>query len=534
MKKIKKGKLDYKKYRLTTPRCKIDQAAADKAVQFFQGYLQHTKGPCAKKPFILAPWQEHDIIRPLLGTLNPDGSRQYRTAYIELAKKNGKSEIAAGVALYFLLADREMGGEVYSAAADKGQASIVFGVAAQMVRQNAKLTSRCKIIDSTKRITVQKTASFYGAVSADAFTKHGVNPSAVIFDELHAQPNRLLWDVFTSSSDTRKQPLVIAITNAGYDTHSICYEQHDYALKVIRGVIKDPTFFAYICTVPEDEDWTDERLWHAVNPALGDFLNYSGVKQQADKARHTPSLENTFRRFRLTQWVKQEVRWMSLELWDESAGEVNLEELLGMDCYVGLDLASSVDIAAVVFVFPFGDSFKVLPFFFIPEENITERVKRDRVPYDVWQRQGHLIATEGNVIDYKAISGKIEEMNEKVHICEIAFDRWGMTQLSQDLTGEGYEMVPFGQGFASMSGPTKEMMTLVKGKRLAHGGHPVLRWMIDNVMVTEDPAGNQKPDKKKSREKIDGVVATIMGLGRAITHMNVGRSVYEDHGITSI
>jgi phage terminase large subunit-like protein len=532
--KRSKKKIDIKKYRLTVPACGLSAVTAEKAVNFLS-HLKHTKGAFAGKPFILAEWQERDIIRPLFGTLDQKGKRQYRTAYIEIPRKNGKSEVAAGIALKLLFADKEMGGEVYSCAADRDQAGIVFGVAAQMVRQNSQLFERCRIIDSQKRIVVYKTASFYHAVSADVPTKHGVNPSGVIFDELHAQPNRHLWDIFTTGSGTRAQPLVVALTTAGYDRNTIGYEIHDYALKVIRGVIKDPAFFAYICAVPEKEDWTDERLWFAANPALGDFLDVEEMRSFASRAKQTPALQNTFRRFRLNQWVKQEVRWMPMDAWDAAAGgEIDSGELEGMKCYVGLDLSSSIDIAAAVFLFPFGDLFKILPFFFIPEDSMYIRSKKDRVPYDVWERQGHVIATEGNVIDYKAIFNKIEEMNKKVHILEIAYDRWGMTQLSQDLAGAGYTMVPFGQGFASMAAPTRELIKLVLEKKIEHGANPPLRWMADNMAVEQDAAGNQKPSKKGSRERIDGMVALIMALGRAIAHASVKRSVYETRGIATV
>jgi len=502
-------------------------------VRKFISHLKHTKGKYAGKPFVLTDWQWNDIIKPLFGTVKKDGTRQYRTAYIEIPKKNGKSELAAAVALYLLFADREPGAEIYSVAADRDQASIVFNVAAQMVRQSPVLSKRCKVIDSTKRIVVYKTASFYHAVSADVPTKHGVNPHGVIFDELHAQPNRDLWDVFTTSGGTRTQPLVFAITTAGYDRHSICWEVHEYAMKVLKGVIEDPSFFAYIRAASEKDDWTDEKVWYKANPALGDFRSIEEMRIACKRAKEVPAFQNTFRRFYLNQWVRQEERWMPLDKWDECAFEVDMDELAGLKCYAGIDLSSTTDITALVLVFPFGDSFKVLPFFWVPEENIYERVRRDKVPYDVWVKKGYIEATEGNVIDYKAIRQKILQLSERFEIVEIAFDRWGMTQLSQDLDDEGFTMVPFGQGFASMSAPTKELMALVLSQKIHHGGNPVLRWMADNMVVKQDPAGNIKPDKSKSTEKIDGMVALIMALDRAIRHKK-GGSVYDERGVREV
>ena len=512
---------------------KYNKKAADRVVKFF-GLLKHTKGKWAGTPFILADWQENEIIRPLFGTLNSDGNRQYRTAYIEIPKKNGKSSIAAGIALYLLFADREKGSEIYSVAVDRDQAGIVFNIATQMVRQSPELLKRCKIIDSQKRIVIYKTASFYHAVSADIPTKEGVNPHGVIFDELHAQPNRQLWDIFTTSGGTRTQPLIFVITTAGYDRKSICWEQHSYAEKVQKGIIRDPTFFPYVKAAPQKANWMSEKVWEKCNPALGDFRSLEEMRMFAKKAKEVPASQNTFRRYYLNQWTQQKSRWLSVEKWDAAAGSVNEKELEGRDCYAALDLASSVDIAALALVFPVEDILKALLYFWLPEENMLERSRRDKVPYDVWVREGLIEATPGNVIDYKAIKKKItEELNLKFHIKEIAFDRWGMTQLSQDLNDAGFTMVPFGQGFASMSAPTKELLTRVLAKKIEHGGNPVLRWMADNMVVKQDPAGNIKPDKGASSEKIDGIVALIMALDRATRHQNEG-SVYEERGIISV
>lgn len=511
---------------------RYSEPAADRVVKFFS-LLKHTKGKWAGVPFKLSEWQENDIIRPLFGTLNPDGNRQYRTAYIEIPKKNGKSEIAAGIALYLLFADHEMGAEIYSAAAAKDQATIVFNVAAEMVKQSPALLKRCKIIDSQKRIVKYSTASFYRAVSADVPTKHGGNLHGVIFDELHTQPNRRLWDILTTSGGTRTQPLVFAITTAGYDKKSICWEQHEYAEKVLKGIIKEPTFFPYIKAAPKKANWQDEKVWKKCNPALGDFRDIGEMRTAARKAKAVPASQNTFRRFYLNQWTEQKSRWLDIAKWDACAGKVDEKELEGKDCYAALDLANSIDIAALALVFPVKDILKAFLYFWIPEENMRKRSEKDKVPYDVWVREGLIEATPGDVIDYKAILKKVLELNTKFNIKEIAFDRWGMNQLSQDLNAEGFTMVPFGQGYASMAAPTKELLIRILGRKIEHGGNPVLRWMADNMVVLQDPAGNQKPDKGASSEKIDGMVALIMALDRATRH-GKGGSVYEDRGIISI
>jgi phage terminase large subunit-like protein len=527
----------------------FNETAARRVTNFFERVLVHCDGEWAGKPFALLPWQR-DMLRTLFGTLKDDGkTRQYRTCYVEVPRKAGKSTMAAGVALYLLFADGEMGAQVYGAAGDREQASIVFRVAAQMVRQSPYLRERCKVIDSTKRIVIYETASFYRAIPAEAAGAHGYNASGIIVDEVHVQPNRDLLDVLTTSTGARRQPLTFHITTAGYDRHSICWELHEYALKVKSGVIQDDTFLPVVYSVPDDADWTDPAVWAIANPSLGVTPKMEHLQEECSRAKATPAYENTFRRLHLNQWVRQDTRWLPLAKWDACGTEpLDLEALKGRDCYAGLDLASTTDIAALVLVFPSVESegeaenaegepqavgrlrFDVLPFFFIPEDSMIERSRRDRVPYDTWVNQGYIIATEGNVIDYKAIMAKFDELAQLYHIREVGFDRWGATQLVQDMQAGGLEVVPIGQGFASMSAPTKELLNLVLAGRIRHGGNPTLRWQADNMVVSTDPAGNIKPNKAKSTEKIDGMVALIMAIDRATRHEHEG-SCYEEHGV---
>jgi phage terminase large subunit-like protein len=382
------------------------------------------------------------------------------------------------------------------------------------------LRKRIKPILSQKRLVYMPTASFYQVLSAEAYTKHGLNVHGVIFDELHAQPNRELFDVMTmGSGDARKQPLFFLITTAGTDRHSICYEVHQKANDILRGKRVDPTFYPAIYGIAEDDDWTDEKVWYKANPSLDHTIEIEKVRAAFQSAKENPAEENLFRQLRLNQWVKQSIRWMPMHHWDACSFDVDLEKLKGRECYGGLDLSSSIDITAFVLVFPpipEDDKYYVLPFFWIPEENMKQRVRRDRVPYDIWAREGHLKTTEGNVIHYGFIEKFIEELWKDYNIKEIAFDRWGAVQMTQNLEGAGFTVVPFGQGYRDMSPPTKELMKLVLEKRIAHGGHPVLSWMMDNIHIRTDPAGNIKPDKEKSTEKIDGAVAMIMALDRAI------------------
>ena len=514
-----------------------DKEAADYAVNFIQ-CLSHTKGTWAGKPFELIQWQEQ-IVRDIFGILKPNGYRQFNTAYIEIPKKQGKSELAAAVALLLTCGDGEERAEVYGCAADRQQASIVFEVAADMIRMCPALNKRCKILSATKRIIYLPTNSFYQVLSAEAYSKHGFNIHGVVFDELHTQPNRKLFDVMTKGSgDARMQPLYFLITTAGTDTHSICYEVHQKAKDVLGGRKVDPTFYPVIYGADEDDDWTDPKVWKKANPSLGITVPIDKVKDACNSAKQNPGEENAFRQLRLNQWVKQSIRWMPMDKWDACSFPVSADDLEGRICYGGLDLSSTTDITAFVLVFPpldEDDKFQILSFFWIPEENLELRVRRDHVPYDVWKRQGYLKTTEGNVVHYGYIEKFIESLGERYHIREIAFDRWGAVQMVQNLEGMGFTVVPFGQGFKDMSPPTKELMKLTLEQKIAHGGQPVLRWMMDNIYIRTDPAGNIKADKEKSTEKIDGAIATIMGLDRAIRCGNDNTSsVYDERGILFI
>lgn len=511
-----------------------DQDSADFAVNFIEA-LTHTKGRWAGKPFELIDWQEQ-IIRDLFGVLKPDGHRQFNTAYVEIPKKQGKSELAAAIALLLTCGDGEERAEVYGCAADRQQAMIVFDVAADMVRMCPALNKRVKILTSQKRIIYQPTNSFYQVLSAEAYSKHGFNIHGVVFDELHTQPNRKLFDVMTKGSgDARTQPLYFLITTAGTDTQSICYETHQKAEDIIEGRKTDPTFYPVIYGAEKEDDWTDPKVWKKANPSLGITVQMEKVQAAFESARQNPAEENAFRQLRLNQWVKQTVRWMPMEVWDACAFPFDPKELEGRVCYGGLDLSSTSDITAFVLVFPpedEDDKYYILPYFWLPEDNLELRVARDHVNYDLWEKEGHLLTTEGNVVHYGFIEQFIDELGNRYNIREIAFDRWGAIQMVQNLEGMGFTVVPFGQGFKDMSPPTKELMKITLEKKFAHAGHPVLRWMMDNIFIRTDPAGNIKPDKEKSTEKIDGVVATVMALDRSLRHgLNQVESVYDERGL---
>ena len=524
---------NYKPSQFMLPTSHYDKKKADRAVTFIEN-LCHTKGKWAGTPFWLLPWQEQ-LIRDIFGIVKPDGNRQFRTAFVEICKKVGKSELAAAVALYLLYADNEPSAEVYGAAADRQQASIVFDVAKQMVEMSPALMKRSKLMGATKRIVNYSNAGYYQVLSAEVGGKHGFSVSGLVFDEIHTQPNRQLYDVLTKgSSDARQNPLHFIITTAGNDRHSIAYELHTKAVDILEGRRVDPTFYPVVYGLKDDEDWEDEANWYKVNPSLGYTVDIERLRDAYREAKQNPADEITFKWLRCNMWVSSTVAWIPDAIYMRGNEPIDMDALAGRDCYAGLDLSSTGDITALVLIFPPRDEeekYVLLPYFWIPEETIPRRVKANSVPYDIWEKQGYIMSTEGNVIHYDFIEKFIMDLSEKYHILEIAVDRWNATQMIQNLEGEGFTIVPFGQGFSTMSAPTKEFYRLLMEGRIIHGGNPVLRWMAGNVVIDTDPAGNIKVTKAKSKEKIDGIVAAIMALDRCIRQEGQSGSVYDERGL---
>lgn len=524
---------NYKPSQFMLPTSHYDKKKADRAVTFIEN-LCHTKGKWAGTPFWLLPWQEQ-LIRDIYGIVKPDGNRQFRTAFVEICKKVGKSELAAAVALYLLYADNEPSAEVYGAAADRQQASIVFDVAKQMVEMSPALMKRSKLMGATKRIVNYSNAGYYQVLSAEVGGKHGFSVSGLVFDEIHTQPNRQLYDVLTKgSSDARQNPLHFIITTAGNDRHSIAYELHTKAVDILEGRRVDPTFYPVVYGLKDDDDWEDEANWYKVNPSLGYTVDIERLRDAYREAKQNPADEVTFKWLRCNMWVSSTVAWIPDAIYMRGNESIEAASLEGRDCYAGLDLSSTGDITALVLIFPPRDEnekYVLLPYFWIPEETIPRRVKANSVPYDIWEKQGYIMSTEGNVIHYDFIEKFIMDLSEKYHILEIAVDRWNATQMIQNLEGEGFTIVPFGQGFSSMSAPTKEFYRLLMEGRIIHGGNPVLRWMAGNVVIDTDPAGNIKVTKAKSKEKIDGIVAAIMALDRCIRQEGQSGSVYDERGL---
>jgi phage terminase large subunit-like protein len=506
------------------------ELAADRAVAFMT-QLRQSSGKWAGVPLKLMPWQEHEVIRPLFGTLDRRGKRRYRTAYIEVPRKNGKTTLAAGVALYLLFADKEPGAQVYGAAADRDQASLVFNEAAAMVRSHPTLRERSRVIDSQKRIVVPSTGSFYRAIPADAAGSHGFNASGIVFDEIHAQPSRELYDVLSTSTSSREQPLLFGITTAGYDRTSICWELHEYAERLLRGEVRNPAFFPYIRGLAADEEWTNEALWPKANPSLGVTFPVAELRAAVQEAKDVPARANTIRRLRFNQWTSSESRWFDIGAWDACGGLLKESELAGQPCYAGLDLSSTSDFSAWVLYFP--ESHRVLCRFWVPRAAVERRTPM-RETFEVWERRGWLTVTDGDTIDYQALLRDISKDAEKYQIREVGYDPWNSTSLVLQLEDHGLTTVKVGQSIQVLNRPSKELERLVLSRELNHGGNPVLRWMADTVQAETDANGNVKPSKKRSLERIDGIVALVIALERAVAAPRTVRSAYEDRDLEVI
>ena len=510
------------------------QLAARNVELFFRTCLTHVKGADAGRPLMLAEWQYRDIIAPLFGTLRADGLRQYRTSYIEIPRKNGKSTLCAGIALYLLMADGEKGAEIVSAAADREQASIVFDIASSMVQASPMLASRCTVL---RKEIVTKNGSRYRAISADAHTKHGFNCSGIIFDELHAQPNRELWDVLTTSVGSRRQPLTVAITTAGHDRNSLCYEMHLHARAVAEGTLVDHSFLPVLYRAPDGASWRDEATWRAANPGYGVSVLPDYMHQAAMDAAQSPARELAFRRLHLCEWTDTITRWIAPETWD--ACRSPRPDLAGRLCYGALDLSSTTDLSAFVLAFPLDDgTIWIEPICWAPRGVLKQRERTNRMRYDQWHASGHINVTDGDVIEYEDVYTRIKQLCAQYRVVDIAIDRWNASQLAQQMQSDGLNIVSFGQGYASMSPAAKDFETLVMARKLRHDGNPVLRWCLGNCSIESDAAGNIKPSKAKSSEKIDALVASIMAVARSRVGEAggaIGRgapSVYESRGMT--
>ncbi len=497
--------------------CYFDERAAVKVVEFFRKFLRHSSGEWAGEPFELLDWQRDDIVYPLFGWKRADGTRRYRIAYVELPKKNGKSTLASGLGLNLLLNDNEPGAEVYSAATTREQASIVHREAINMVGASPALRACLSINRSTKTIAHGKSNSRYQALSAEPRSSEGIKAHGVIADELHAWFGRQFWDSLRYAFRTRRQPLLFIITTAGDDIQSVCYEQHEYADRIIRGIHFDDRYFAYIRAADPSDDWTTIETARKANPSLGLTIKEDEFLADIEEAKRTPTSQARFKRYSLNIWQTSQSPWLKLEDWLACRQDFAEQQLEGQDCWGGLDLAKTRDLTAFVLCFP-GDKYRFLPFFWLPEDAVNDPDNPEQ--YRIWAEQGWLRKTPGNVCDYSFIKRDLTDLAQRFQIRSYAFDPYNAEHLTQELEEEcGLPRFAFPQTISNFAGPTAEFERLVVGRGLEHSGHPTLTWNIGNVSVRVDANNNKRPVKPPvgDRRKIDGVVAAIMALGQALS-----------------
>jgi len=516
----------------------FDEKAGAAAVAFFHDHLRFTEGEWAGRPFKLEGWQEHDIIRPLFGWKRADGTRQFRRCIVWIPRKNGKTELAAGVALLALIGDGELGGQVYSIAKDKDQARLVFSKAGAMVNLSPTLSDLLQTFKPS--IYCAELNAAFKPLSGNATGKHGLSMSGLIGDEIHEWPSGDLYTFVHQSSVARRQPLEFLISTAGQRL-GFGWETFEYCEKVQQGIIDDPETLIIIYAADPKADWTDEATWRAANPNYGVSVKPDYLRAECKRAQESPRHENDFKRYHLNIWTEQAVRWLPMDRWRQLDGPTPWAEmadsLKGRRCFGGVDLSQTTDLTASVLVFPpegEGDKWRFLPRFFVPAERIAMRVRSDRVPYDKWAQSGALIPTEGNVVDYDFVKAQILRDAELFKIEKFGFDPFNALQLMLQLQGEGLPVEKVRQGFLTLSGPSKELERLLLDGAFDHGGHPILEWCASNVAIEMDAAGNIKPSKAKSTERIDGVAALITALALAVSDEGPKHSVYERRGIRMI
>lgn len=512
--------------------CTFNLTAAERVRTFFRKHILHGKGQFAGQPFEPLDWQWERVIAPLYGWRRPNGTRRFRRAGVAVPKKNGKSTLLAALGLYHLVADRESGAEVYTVAADKAQASIIWKEAANMVRLDEGLSELLRPVTSGKHIYDDATGSVLSALSSDVNTKEGYNSSCTMFDELHAQKGWELWNALRYAGASRRQPLLFWITTAGFDRDSLCFDEWQYARGIQSSTIIDTEFLPVIYEPDPGDDWTAESTWRKVNPSYGITISAEDMRSACEEVKRSPTKENAFKRYRLNIWTSGETKWLSEVDWKSCYLDYTEADLAGMPCISALDLSTTTDIAAEMLVFKIAGEYRLLPRFWVPFETMLRRERLNRVRFDKWVEQGHIMKTPGNVIDYSIIRKDMNDLAEMYDIQEVGIDAWNHTQITCDLIADGFKVTPVRTGFLSLSSATKEFERQVLCGKMRHNGNSAMDWMIQNLLVEQDASGNLKPSKKKSLEKIDGPVAAIIALALHIGKGEKKLSKYEKAGIS--
>jgi phage terminase large subunit-like protein len=517
--------------------CTFDEDAASRVRDFFSELLQHSKGSWAGKSFELLDWQYEDVVAPIFGWKRPDGTRRFRRAYIEIPKKNGKSTLAAGLALYMLVADKEPGAHVFSAAATRDQASLVYGEAANMVQASPELQKVLTVRRSTKRILFDGNDASYVAISSDADTAQGLNAHCVIMDELHAWRNREFYESLMYAGRMRDQPLFFIITTAGDDVSGICYEQHKYAQSILDGDIEGSNWHVYIRSAGPEDNWKDPETWRKANPSLDKTINIETIREDCEEALDSPTKENAFRRYTLNQWVGSSASWLSMDNWQspEMSEQFSEQNFVGMPAYGGIDLSTSRDLSAVVWFIPDDDKYYIIPRLYIPEGQIKQRERMDHVPYGSWIDQGFLRTTHGDTIEQAKIREDILRDTEFFDVRDIGYDPYNAQQLCEEQLEHlhGLPMTAVRQTMGTIGPASTEFESMVTERQLRHGGHPVLGWMASGCVEYRDTNDNVRPIKKRSTTRIDGIIATIIAISRWMVYRET-RSVYSERGVLEV
>ena len=508
---------DRKRWRAKTSPFSFSRAKASAVCQFIE-YLPHVKGPLAKQEIILEPWQIF-VLTTVFGWIKADGKRRFRRSYIEVPRGNGKSAISSGIGLYMLAADGEMGAEVYSLATTRDQARIVFGDAQQMVRLSPDLRRHYGIEIAAHNINILTQGSKFEPLSAEGSTLDGLNIHLGIIDELHAHKTRTVYDVVETATGKRDQSLLWVITTAGSDRSGICYEVRGFVTKVLDRVIEDDSQFGIIYGLDDDDDWPSEESLKKANPNWGVSVRPEVVLPLMAKALQMASATNNFLTKHLNRWVNADTAWMDMRAWERAACELTIDDFAGEPCHIGLDLASKVDIAALVAVFVREGVYYGFLRSYLPENTIF---RAENSQYQGWHNEGRIISTEGDVLDYSAIENDLIEMNSRFQVQAIAYDPWQALQLSTRMTEQGLQMVEIRATVANFSEPMKQLQALVLSGKFKHDGDPVLAWMASNVVGHMDAKDNIYPRKERPENKIDGIVALIMALGRSMAFLEDG------------
>lgn len=507
----------------------LDTKAGEKAINFIQK-LKHTKGKWAGKFLLLAPWQKF-IVFNLFAWRKADGTRRFRYAYVEVARKNGKTALAAGIALYMLFAEKEPRAEVYSVATVKDQAKLCFNDSVAIVKQTS-LSQRMRVFRDS--ILYEQLGAYFKPLSSDDGIHDGYSPYCVIVDEYHAHKDNGMLDVMRSGMAARTQPLVFIITTAGFNKNYPCYAYRQNAKNVMNGIVEDDSLFAIIFEMDAEDDWTDPHCWAKANPNLGISVDYEYLAGEVKDAQNRPEAVRGVKTKNLNMWVDAETTWILDEMWQKCSGSLTLADVEGCKCWGGLDLSNISDITAFVLLFEIEDKLALVPKFWIPEDKLQEKIAKENVGFAEWVQKGYVTVTPGNILDYDFVKTDIMNLAEKYDVSSIAYDRWNSSQTIIQLQDEGLEMSPFGQGYGSMSAPSKEFEKMVLAGKIEHFGNPVLRWMLASTAIQTDPAGNIKPDKRKSSQKIDGIVASIMALGEMMTaKAKEEKNPYQSRGMRS-